>query len=231
VPFFECKHCGTAFEVADSALSRYPGWTPRFCREHAPKRPSSGAARGAGRRGGGAARSGAAGFGGSAQGGGSPRELLLTPAQVLERFPDPGQDGVFTDGSCSPNPGPGGWGVVWIENGQVIAERQGHELDTTNNRMELRALIEGYRLLPPGTAATMHSDSNLCVQTVNTWAKGWAARGWRRKTGEIANLDLVRELWDLACAHPEVKLRWIAAHNGHRWNEYADALATAWMPR
>jgi ribonuclease HI len=133
---------------------------------------------------------------------------------------------VFTDGSCEGNPGPGGWGVVWVEDDRVVAERHGSDPSTTNNRMELRALIEAFKLLPPDGETTVYSDSQLCVKTITEWAPGWAARGWRRKTGPIANLELVQELYALARAHPKVTLRWIPAHDGSRWNEYADALAT-----
>lgn len=94
--------------------------------------------------------------------------------------------------------------------------------------MELTALIEAYKALPLGAAIDVFTDSNLCVQTVNIWAKSWKAKGWRRKTGPIANLELVQELYALAEQRPLVKLQWIKAHNGWLWNEYADALSTAW---
>jgi ribonuclease HI len=84
-------------------------------------------------------------------------------------------------------------------------------------------------MLPEDAEITVYSDSNLCVQTVNEWAAGWERRGWRRKTGPIANLELVQELYALARAHPKAKLTWIRAHDGSRWNEYADALATTYL--
>ncbi len=136
-------------------------------------------------------------------------------------------DGVFTDGSASPNPGPGGWGAVYVVDDAVVSEASGADPDTTNNRMELRALIEGIRLVPEGTSATVWSDSNLSVRTVNEWAAGWQRRGWKRKTGPVENLDLVKELFELAQSRPEITIRWIKAHVGHRWNEYADGLANA----
>lgn len=91
--------------------------------------------------------------------------------------------------------------------------------------MELRALIEGARLVPEGTPAVLWSDSNLAVRTVNEWAAGWKARGWKRKTGPVENLDLVTQLYELLQDRPELEVRWIRAHVGHRWNEYADRLA------
>jgi len=118
---------------------------------------------------------------------------------------------------------------VWVEDDRIVTARSGSDPKTTNNRMELRALIEAYRLLPRDSRSTVYSDSQLCVRTVNEWAAGWAARGWRRKSGPIANLELVQEVYALAQSHPGVRLNWIAAHDGSRWNEYADALATTYL--
>ena len=158
-------------------------------------------------------------------------EEQLTPAEVLERYTEGPKTGVFTDGSCEGNPGPGGWAAVWVEDDDVVRAESGGDPDTTNNRMELEALIAGLRMLPEDAAVTVFSDSNLCVQTVNEWAEGWKRRGWRRKTGPIANLELVRELYALANVHPGVTLEWIKAHDGSRWNEYADVLASGWLRR
>ncbi len=154
---------------------------------------------------------------------------LLTPEEVLARYTEGPDTGVFTDGSCDPNPGPGGWGFVWVEKGQIKEERFGQEGQTTNNRMELQALIEAFRLLPETGRFSVYSDSQLCVNTINQWAAGWEKRGWKRKTGPIKNLELVQELWDLANAKPEIELKWIKAHDGSLWNEYADALASTYM--
>jgi len=153
----------------------------------------------------------------------------LTVAEVLERYTDGPQEGVFTDGAANPNPGPGGWGAVYVKGGKVVAEAFGGEPGgTTNNRMELSALIAAFELVPPGEQAIVYTDSQLCVNTINNWAAGWEKSGWKRKTGEIKNLDLVKRLYKLAQARPELKLQWIKAHSGFRWNEYADALATAY---
>jgi ribonuclease HI len=151
---------------------------------------------------------------------------FMSRADVLLHYTDGPKSGVFTDGSCEGNPGPGGWGAVWVEDDRIVEERGGSDPDTTNNRMELAAMIAGLLMLPDDSKTTLYSDSNLCVQTVNQWAAGWERRGWRRKSGPIANLDLVKELWTLAQTHPDVEIRWIKAHDGSRWNEYADALAT-----
>lgn len=190
---------------------KYPGWTPPECNDCY----RGGSGRGDGRR-----SSGRAGGGGG--------EEHLTIAEVLERYTDGPDTGVFTDGSSIPNPGPGGWGAVWVEGGDVLAQDHGHHPDTTNNRMELTAIINGIRLVPLGRAVTVHTDSRLAVDTLTKWAAGWERRGWKRKSGPIKNLDLVQEAWALVQERPEVELQWVKAHVGNRWNEYADALATAW---
>ncbi len=157
-----------------------------------------------------------------------PRELL-TPEEVLARHSSGPKSGVFTDGSCEGNPGPGGWGFVWVEDDEIRAQGSGTDPATTNNRMELTALIEAYRAMPADAQTTIFSDSEICVKTVNEWAVKWEALDWKRKTGPIKNLALVQELYRLAKAHPRVTLRWIRAHDGSRWNEYVDALANAFM--
>ena len=109
-----------------------------------------------------------------------------------------------------------------------MEQRYGKQPDTTNNRMELTALIEAMRLLRTDSDATVYTDSQLCVSTINEWAAAWERRGWKRKTGPIKNLDLVQELYALAGERPGVTLAWVPAHSGYRWNEYADSLASAW---
>ena len=156
------------------------------------------------------------------------KDSSSTISEVIERYKEGPQNGIFTDGGASPNPGPGGWGVVYVENGTVVTQLHGHDPDTTNNRMELTALIKAYSLIKPDSVVDIYSDSQLCVNTVNKWASGWEKRGWVRKDGPIKNLDLVKELYALHKAHPQVTLKWIKAHNGWLWNEYADSLATAW---
>ena len=110
---------------------------------------------------------------------------LLTPEEVLARYHDGPVDGVFTDGSCDPNPGPGGWGFVWVQGNEIVREGHGFDPKTTNNRMELQALIEAYKVLPEDATCTLYSDSKLCVDSINQWAAGWEKRGWKRKSGPI----------------------------------------------
>ncbi len=138
------------------------------------------------------------------------------------------RSGVFTDGGASPNPGPGGWGAVYVIDDEVVAEEHGHEPSTTNNRMELTALIAALRLVPADKPTIVYSDSNLAVRTINEWAAGWEKRGWKRKTGQVENLDLVRTVYEGFRGRPELDLRWIKAHAGIKWNEYADQLANRW---
>ena len=133
--------------------------------------------------------------------------------------------GVFTDGSAVPNPGEGGGGAVYVIDGEVVGEAYGYGGETTNNRMELSALIHAVDLVPPGTEATVYSDSNLAVRTINEWAAGWEKRGWRRKSGPVENVDLVKAAYFAYKARPEFTLVWIKAHVGFTWNEYADELA------
>ena len=212
-PQFHCTVCNSPFDLPQKTLDKFPGWKPKYCQDHSPKKKSSGRK------------------GGSSRGGrrsGEAREENLTLAQVLEKYTDGPTDGLFTDGSAVPNPGPGGWGLVWVEGGEIRGQAYGQESATTNNRMELQALIEAFRLLPEDAAVTVHTDSRLCVDTITKWALTWERNGWKKKGGEIKNLELVQELLQLRRSRPNCDLQWIAAHSGNRWNEYADSLATAW---
>ena len=198
---FTCQVCGKQFEVQDATLAKYPGWQPQRCLS-CKRKPATRSA--------------------------SAREENLTTLEVLAKYTAGPTDGVFTDGAAEPNPGPGGWGAVYVVGNEIVAEGDGHEQQTTNNRMELSALIAGVALVPEGTPAIVYTDSQLCVSTMNEWAAGWEKRGWKRKGGEIKNLELVKEAYALFKSRPELMLRWIAAHSGNRWNEYADCLATAY---
>ena len=218
MPNFQCSVCSKAFEVPQAALDKYPGWQPKHCREHSKQRSArkpqlltqNTEVGGAGR-------------------GRTVREENLTIGQVLSKYSGGPESGVFTDGSAAPNPGPGGWGVVWVAGGEILGQKHGHDPDTTNNRMELRALIEAFKMLPEDAVTKVLTDSRLCVNTITQWAPGWERKGWKKKSGPIKNLELVQELLRLYRSHPKCELTWVAAHSGNRWNEYADSLATAWM--
>lgn len=225
MPKFSCQVCAAEFQVPQAALDKYPGWQPKYCREHSPQRGKGGGGGGSG----GAVSKRRSSGGRKKRSGGRQREENLTVAQVLAKYDGGPVTGVFTDGSSIPNPGPGGWGMVWVADGEILGEECGAEQATTNNRMELTALVAAYRLLPTDAATTVFTDSRLCVDTITKWAPGWERKGWQRKGAPLKNLDLVKELLRLYRAHPDCPLEWIAAHSGYRWNEYADALATAWM--
>jgi len=211
---FTCQACGKEFEVRQEILDRYPGWAPTRCldcRANPAERPGG--------------RQAAAGR--STPSASTRRDM--TVGEVLAAFKDGPTTGLFTDGSSEGNPGPGGWGAVLVVDDQIVGEDYGSDTHTTNNRMELRALIAGLKMVPPGSEITVYSDSQLVVSIVTEWAAGWEARGWRKKSsGPIANLELVKEVHTLAQRRPLADIRWIKAHSGYRWNEYADALATAY---
>lgn len=216
MPDYSCNTCAKPFSVRQDIVDRYESWTPSQCLNcrNATSKTSP-------------TRSGSTTKSAKRPRTKTSRETL-TVKQVLAEFTDGPDSGVFTDGSSVPNPGPGGWGSVYVVDGEIVDQAHGHDPDTTNNRMELTALIHGIGLVPEGTSATLWSDSNLAVQTINDWAAGWERNGWKRKSGPIKNLDLVQELHRLAKARPELTFKWIRAHDGSRWNEYADALSTAW---
>ena len=135
---------------------------------------------------------------------------------------------IYTDGACSGNPGPGGWGVVYVKNGEVLSQKYGSEKETTNNRMELTALLNAFQIAPLNEEVLVYTDSELCVNTFTKWIFSWEKNGWKKKTGEIKNLDLIKKVYDAMKQKPNAKLKWIESNNGFLWNEYADSLATAW---
>ncbi|MBS0564806.1 MAG: ribonuclease HI [Proteobacteria bacterium] len=139
----------------------------------------------------------------------------------------------YTDGACSGNPGPGGWGALLIarEGGQVVKERelQGGEAATTNNRMELLAAISALEALGRAAAITVVTDSAYVKNGVGQWIHGWKRNGWRTADGKpVKNVDLWQRL-DQAQARHKVIWKWIKGHAGHEENERADALARAGM--
>lgn len=131
--------------------------------------------------------------------------------------------GIFTDGGARGNPGRGGWGFVHVQDDELKHEKWGGADHTTNNRMELTAIIEALKYIG-NQDITIYSDSQLCVKTYNEWMQGWKNRGWKKKDGTIANLDLVQELDHLKSKCPLVRLVWVRGHNGEKWNEYVDEL-------
>lgn len=134
---------------------------------------------------------------------------------------------VFTDGACSGNPGPGGWGAV-LRFGAYEKELSGGEESTTNNRMELSAVIAGLSALKEPCRVTVVTDSKYVYDGMTKgWAEGWRRRGWRRADGSPAlNSDLWERLLDLAAKH-DVSFCWVKGHSGHPENERCDRLAVA----
>lgn len=134
---------------------------------------------------------------------------------------------MFTDGACSGNPGPGGWGTILRYNG-VEKELSGGEAQTTNNRMELTAVIRGLEALKEKCSVIVTTDSRYVADgIVNGWAKSWRAKGWIKSDKKPAlNPDLWGRLLDLLDEH-EVEIKWIKGHAGHPENERCDRLAVA----
>lgn len=135
---------------------------------------------------------------------------------------------IWTDGSCSGNPGPGGWGAVVVEDGIVVNATSERSPQTTNNRMEMSAILwalENYGKESP--LAIVWSDSAYCVNTFNTWMWSWKKNGWKRaKNQPIENLDLVQKYDSLINQGHRIDLRKVAGHSGVKYNEVADGLAT-----
>ncbi len=134
---------------------------------------------------------------------------------------------IFTDGACSGNPGPGGWGAVLRYNGHE-KELSGGEAETTNNRMELCAVIFALEALREPCEVNLYSDSQyVCNALTQGWAKKWRANGWMRNKKEKAlNPDLWERLLDL-CEKHTVHVNWVKGHAGHPENERCDRLAVA----
>jgi ribonuclease HI len=133
---------------------------------------------------------------------------------------------VFTDGACRGNPGPGGWGVV-LRYGGVEKQLSGAEPATTNNRMELTAVIRGLEALTRPCRVVVTTDSQYVRNGISDWIRRWRRNGWRTADRQpVKNVDLWQRLDELAAGH-EVEWHWVKGHAGHPENERADRLATA----
>jgi ribonuclease HI len=131
---------------------------------------------------------------------------------------------IYTDGACSGNPGPGGWGAILIF-GDKRKELKGGEAGTTNNRMELMAAIQALETLNRPCKVELHTDSQYVQKGIHEWIHGWKRRGWRTADNKpVKNEDLWRRLDEARLRH-EVAWRWVKGHNGHELNERADELA------
>lgn len=127
----------------------------------------------------------------------------------------------YTDGSASPNPGPGGWAIIDVNTKKPV--KTGAQKNTTNIRMEGTALIEAIKLTG-SEPAEIRTDSEFWINVVTKWAPTWEQNGWHKKGGEIKNLDLVQELYELYQSH-DINLQWVKGHAGEELNELADTAA------
>jgi len=133
---------------------------------------------------------------------------------------------IYTDGACKGNPGPGGWGVLLLS-GDTEKELFGGEVATTNNRMEMQAVIEALSALKRPCAVTLHVDSQYVLKGITEWLPGWKAKGWRTAAKQpVKNVDLWQKLDALvAGGGHKIEWRWVRGHNGDPGNERADELA------
>jgi len=131
---------------------------------------------------------------------------------------------IFTDGACSGNPGPGGYGAI-LKYGKETREISGYEIETTNNRMELMAVIEALRQLKRPCKVRIVTDSQYVVKGVTEWLPGWIRRNWLTSQKKpVLNKHLWEELMELIKPH-KIEWKWIKGHDGHRYNERCDQLA------
>lgn len=134
---------------------------------------------------------------------------------------------IYTDGACKGNPGPGGWGVLLRSDDGSEKELCGGESSTTNNRMEMMAVIQALTALKRPCAVTLHLDSQYVLKGITEWLPGWKARGWRTAAKQpVKNVDLWQQL-DALVSQGDHKIdwRWVRGHNGDPGNERADGLA------
>jgi ribonuclease HI len=135
---------------------------------------------------------------------------------------------IHTDGACSGNPGPGGWGAI-LRDGGKITEIKGGEAATTNNRMELLAAISALEALPDNTPAELHTDSQYLRDGITQWLQNWKKNGWRTSDKKpVKNVDLWKRL-EAAAERHQVAWHWVRGHVGHDENERADELAREGM--
>lgn len=139
---------------------------------------------------------------------------------------------IYTDGACKGNPGPGGWGA-WLKSGATEKELFGGELNTTNNRMELKAVIEGLRALKRPCKVALYLDSQYVRMGITEWIRGWKAKGWRTSTKQpVKNVELWQELDKLVAeGGHQIEWRWVKGHSGDAGNERADMLANKGVER
>ena len=131
---------------------------------------------------------------------------------------------IYTDGACSGNPGPGGWGAILIY-GEHYREISGGDADTTNNRMELLGVINALEKLKEPCEVELYTDSQYISDAINKgWLVSWRQKGWKRREGELKNPDLWQRVWDLLQVH-KVRVIWVKGHADNKYNNRCDELA------
>ena len=130
---------------------------------------------------------------------------------------------IYSDGACSGNPGPGGYAAI-ITKDHLTKIVVGNEKSTTNNQMELKAVVEALKALKTPCNIKLYSDSSYVVKAINEWLVGWIKKGWRTTSGPVANKDLWLEYLEHSKVH-KIEAIWVKAHNGHEMNERVDKLA------
>ncbi|HSQ27295.1 MAG TPA: ribonuclease HI [Anaerolineales bacterium] len=130
---------------------------------------------------------------------------------------------IYSDGACEGNPGPGGWAAL-LQSGEHKKEISGNEAQTTNNRMELTAALRALQVLKRPCKVDFYTDSEYLRRGITEWLDGWRARNWRRKGGELANVDLWKAL-DAAIQPHQINWHWVRGHAGNSHNERVDRLA------
>ena len=134
---------------------------------------------------------------------------------------------VYTDGSCEPNPGPGGWAAIILDGKEQIVLK-GFEKQSTNNRMELTAALEALRHIDPAKPVILYTDSQYLKNGVEKWLKDWKARNWKRRGGPLLNVDLWKQISEVI-EKRKITWRWVKGHNGNPYNERVDRLAHQMM--
>lgn len=129
---------------------------------------------------------------------------------------------IYTDGGCDPNPGRGGWAAIIQTNGKTV-ELSGCEVQSTNNRMELTAAIQGLKALKEPSIVTLYTDSTYVQKGMTEWMPGWLRKNWRGSSGPVLNVELWKELLEAAKPH-EVTWKWVKGHSSNRFNARADEL-------
>ena len=137
---------------------------------------------------------------------------------------------LYTDGACSGNPGPGGWGALLRWNGHEKSLSGGEE-ETTNNRMEMMAVIKGLEALNKPSDVTLYTDSKYVLQGATEWLEGWKAKNWKSANKKpVKNKDLWEQIDSLIQRH-NVEFIWVKGHAGHKYNEFVDKLAVEAIPK